>query len=122
MTVELAILFALSIACDVLGQLAFKFGTKNLPEAGVSGLHVFVARLLREPWILAGLGVYAVEFVVWVRILAIAPLNIAFPVASLNILGIVFAGRVFLGETVNLRQWAGAALITVGVAVVAQTI
>ena len=122
MTAELVILFALSIACDVFGQLAFKLGTQRTPDAGESGVVVFVGRLLAERWILTGLGIYAVEFIVWVRILSIAPLNIAFPVASLNILGIVLLGRLFLGESVNSRQWAGAALVTAGVAIVAQTI
>ena len=122
MTVELVVLFAVSIVCDVFGQMAFKLGANQLPEGTAAGLTDFLGRLLADRWILSGLAVYLVEFVVWVRILAVAPLNIAFAVASLNILGIVFAGRIFLGEPVSYRQWAGAAFITVGVAIVAQSI
>jgi undecaprenyl phosphate-alpha-L-ara4N flippase subunit ArnE len=119
-TGQVILLLAISIACDVFGQLAFKVGAGHLPSTDSVGLQAFLVRLLGQPWILAGVGIYAVEFVVWIRVLALVPLGIAFPIASLNILGIVLVSRVLLGEPVSRRQWAGAALITAGVAIVAQ--
>lgn len=122
MTGEIILLLAISILCDVLGQIAFKLGADRLPDPGAVGLPTFILRLAGEPLLLGGIAIYAVEFIVWIRVLALVPLGIAFPIASLNILGIVLAGRAFLGERVSRKQWAGAALITAGVAIVAQTL
>lgn len=122
MTLALVLLFAASLACDVAGQLAFKRGADRLPTMESAGPAAFAARLASEPWLLAGLAVYAVEFVVWTRILAVVPLAIAFPLASLNIIGVTLASRLWLGEAVAPRQYAGAVLVTAGVALVASSL
>jgi undecaprenyl phosphate-alpha-L-ara4N flippase subunit ArnE len=121
MTTEIITLMAVSIACDVLGQIAFKIGADKLPAAGDVGLASFCRRMLGEPWLVVGIVVYILEFIVWIRVLALVPLTIAFPIASLNILGIALASHYLLGEVITRRQWAGAILITAGVAIVAQT-
>jgi undecaprenyl phosphate-alpha-L-ara4N flippase subunit ArnE len=121
MTAEIITLMAISIVCDVLGQIAFKIGADRLPAAGTIGLPAFCLRLLGEPWLVAGIATYVIEFIVWIRVLALVPLGIAFPIASLNILGIALASHYFLGEAISRTQWLGAMLITAGVAIVAQS-
>ena len=122
MTGEIILLLAISIVCDVFGQIVFKLGADRLPDVGTVGLRVFLLRLTAQPWLIGGIVIYMIEFIVWVRVLALVPLGIAFPIASLNILGIVLASRFFLGEPVKRKQWIGAALVTAGVALVAQTL
>ncbi|MFG1431963.1 EamA family transporter [Xanthobacter sp. V2C-8] len=122
MNAAIVALFAASVACDVLGQLAFKRGADRLPEVAAVGAGAFALRLVGEPWLLAGLAIYAVEFAVWMRLLALVPLTIAFPVASLNIIGVTLASRLWLGEAVAPRQYAGAVLVTAGVALVASSL
>lgn len=122
MTAEIIVLLAISIVCDVFGQLAFKLGADRLPEPDAVGLKVFLRSLVGEPWLLCGIAIYAIEFLVWIRVLALVPLGIAFPIASLNVLGIVLASRAILGEPVGRKQWAGAVILTAGVAIVARTL
>lgn len=122
MTATIAILFALSVVCDVGGQLAFKLGADRLPDARDAGARRFALRLVGEPWLIFGLAIYAVEFLLWTRILTLVPLSIAFPVASLNILGVTLASRIWLGEAIAPRQYAGAVLVTAGVALVASSL
>jgi undecaprenyl phosphate-alpha-L-ara4N flippase subunit ArnE len=122
MTTEIILLLAISIACDVFGQIAFKIGAGRLPDAEAVGVPAFCLRMTGEPWLIAGIATYVIEFVVWIRVLALVPLGIAFPIASLNILGIALACHFFLGEAITRKQWMGAILITAGVAIVAQTI
>lgn len=117
---ELVILLALSVVCDVCGQLAFKRGADALPPA--SELARFLPALFTQPWLLAGIAVYGVEFIVWIRVLMLAPLGIAFPLASLNILGIMMASHVILKEPATRRQYAGAVLVTAGIALVASSL
>ena len=121
MTAEIIILLTISIVCDVFGQIAFKLGADRVPDAETIGLLAFCLRLVGEPWLIGGIAIYLIEFIVWIRVLALVPLGIAFPIASLNILGIALASRAFLGEAITRKQWLGAILITAGVAIVAQT-
>lgn len=115
-TLVLAAWFMASVLCDVTGQLCFKKGARALE--GAAGASFFA--LFLQPWVLAGIAVYAVEIIVWLRILSLVPLSIAFPIASLNYLAITLASRVLLGERVTAHRWAGAALVTAGVVLVAQ--
>lgn len=121
MTADVLILIAITIVCDVFGQTAFKIGVDRLPSAGTIGVPAFCLRMAGEPWLIGGIAIYAIEFIVWIRVLALVPLGVAFPIASLNILGIALASRAFLGEAITRKQWLGAILITAGVAIVAQT-
>lgn len=118
MTLALILWFALSVVCDVAGQLCFKLGADRLPDTHGRAL---VLAALRDSWICGGILIYLVEVVVWLRILAEVPLSIAFPIASLNFLGVTLASAVFLKERVVRRQWLGACLITLGVVIVART-
>jgi drug/metabolite transporter (DMT)-like permease len=120
MTGEILSLIAISIACDIAGQLAFKIAADRLPDAEVAGVPAFCRRMFAEPWLIGGIAIYIIEFIVWIRVLALVPLSIAFPLASLNIIGVALASRVILGEAISRKQWLGAALITAGVGIVAQ--
>lgn len=122
MSTELIVLFVLSIVCDVIGQIAFKFGADALPEYSGAKWRPFMRALFADRWVGIGLVIYVAEFIIWVRILTLAPLGIAFPLASLNILAITLAGRLWLGEETGPSQWFGALLITAGVILVAGTI
>ena len=77
MSIALVAWFAASLACDVAGQLCFKQGSR-MPAT-------------LNPWVLGGVAIYAIEVVVWVRILSLVPLSLAFPIASLNFLAITLA-------------------------------
>jgi hypothetical protein len=48
----------------------------------------------------------------------LAPLSLAFPLASLSYCGVLLASRFVLGEAVSRRRWLGVGLITAGVAIV----
>ena len=116
------LMFALllaSVACDVAGQVCFKLGVGHQPDpAPRIGIAAFALQTLRSPWVLAGLLVYAVEFVVWFAALSLAPLSVAFPFAALSYCGVVLASRYILHERVSARRWFGTVLIAAGVALV----
>ena len=132
MTPLLGALFVLSIGCDVAGQIFFKVGAMSVPvkdgvrpgksdaAVGFANWQSEAAVVLRNKWLLAGIATYALEALVWLRILAEVPISVAFPIASLNFLGVALASRWCLGEVVTRRQWAGAGLVTMGVALVAR--
>lgn len=122
MTPLLAALFALSLACDVGGQLCFKLGADRLSMPGhgpwFRRVGAQAALLMRAQWLWVGVAVYGVEFVTWLAILERAPLSLAFPIASLNYCGVLLASRLLLREAVSRRRWLGAVFITLGAVIV----
>ena len=112
--------FAASLVCDVGGQLCFKLGTDS-DDLAEGNTAASLLAPLANGWVIAGVAVYAVEIFVWVRILSLVPLAVAFPIASLNFLAITVASRLWLHEPVSARRWAGAALVTAGVVLLAQS-
>ncbi len=119
MSATLVLWFALSVLCDVSGQLCFKIGADRVPAAASIGGKA--CAIAASPWLIAGLCIYAVEIFVWLKILSVAPLTLAFPIASLNFLGVTLASVAILREKVGYRQWLGALMVTIGVAIVAGT-
>ena len=114
MTLELLTLIAVSVACDVFGQTFFKLGAIGI-SAGKPGI------VPPSLWVAIGLVVYVVEIFVWLGVLAIAPLTVAAPIASLNYIGVILVSRWLFHERITRRQWAGAGLVTLGVIAVALT-
>lgn len=122
MSLAVSLLIAVSILLDVVGQLAFKLGLDRLPaQDGGFRLRNFWLQLMAAPLLWAGIGAYIIEFLVWLQVLALAPLSVAFPAASLAYCGVVLAGRLVLGEAVSRRRWLGTLLITGGVMLVIAT-
>ena len=119
MTPTIALLFAASITADVVGQILFKIGAERLPDFRGADRLGFFKGLLADWWLLADIATYVAELVIWLRILSEVPISVAFPLASANFLGVAIASRVFLKEQIGRAQWAGAVLITIGVALVA---
>jgi drug/metabolite transporter (DMT)-like permease len=119
MTAAFLALFAVTVLLDVVGQLWFKLGLTRLPEKQPSDhIGVFWKRVFSSPLLWAGIAAYALELILWLAVLANAPLSFVFPLASLSYVGVLVASRIVLGETLSRRRIAGALLITAGVALV----
>jgi drug/metabolite transporter (DMT)-like permease len=118
MTATLATLLLLlgSVTCDVTGQVCFKLGIGHEP-AGTTTRSLFY-KVLHSPWVALGVGVYALEFVLWFAALSRTQLSIAFPFTALGYVGVVLASRYILNERVSLRRWVGIGTIVVGVLLV----
>jgi multidrug transporter EmrE-like cation transporter len=91
-----------------------------IPYAAISALGLTLIKQAPELWdgrALIGAVFYAAGFGVWLIILRLFPLSIAFPVAagSLVVATQAFA-RFYLGEAVSNLQTLGAAMIVVGIA------
>ena len=79
----------------------------------------FFKGLLADWWLLAGIVTYALELIIWLRILAEVPISVAFPIASANFLGVALAGHFLLKEKSAAPNGPVRVLITMGVALVA---
>ncbi|MBU9829632.1 4-amino-4-deoxy-L-arabinose-phosphoundecaprenol flippase subunit ArnE [Rahnella sp. FC061912-K] len=101
--------FLLVLAVSVItcaGQLCQK------QAAQVSGKGVsFVLRWLALAVVLLGIGM-----LLWLRVLQLLPLSLAYPMLSLNFVLITLCARWFFHEYVDTRHWCGVVLIMSGIA------
>lgn len=104
-----AVLLSLTVAAISSGQMLFKLAAMAWPQdAGLLGL-------LTVPWFWAALVVYGGATVGWMMLLRSLPLSVAYPFFALAFLIVPLMSWWWLGETLQPRQWAGAALIALGV-------
>jgi drug/metabolite transporter (DMT)-like permease len=106
-------LLAFCILAETIQQLSFKLGAVRAAEAPPRSL-----RILSDPLIWAGLGLWVVESVAWVLVLQKLPLSVAYPLMTLTYATVPLAGLVVLGERMSRRRLAGAGLIFAGVVLV----
>ena len=118
MTSQMLLFWLLTIVVDTAGQLAFKAGT--LAENQYDGLRYYL-QILRNAWILAGIGCFFVEFFIWLSFLTLVPLSNGVLLGSLNIVVSLIAIRVFFNERLTPYKLAGIALVTLGVMLVGVT-
>jgi drug/metabolite transporter (DMT)-like permease len=110
-------LFCVTILLDVAGQTAFKMGLGRIPSA-VHGA-AFWRVLASNGLILGGIALYALEACTWMYVLGHAPLSVVGPMAALSYVGAVIAGATLLDEPVGPGRWWGAALVSLGSALLA---
>ncbi|QRM47685.1 permease [Rhizobium sp. BG4] len=76
---------------------------------------------LRNKVIWLGILLWAVELVMWTRVLEEVALSVAFPLMALSYAAIALAGGIIFKETINRRHVLGIALVTFGVVCVGAT-
>jgi multidrug transporter EmrE-like cation transporter len=119
----LAIIVA-SVALSAIAQLCLKLGVGRAQAgqgAGASSLGQTLVAMLTSPWVIAGLGLYALGAVVWLFVLSRAPLSLAYPFVGLGFIMTAVIGVLVLGEQVTVARMAGTLLIALGCVVVAQS-
>jgi drug/metabolite transporter (DMT)-like permease len=111
----------LSVACVTIYELLLKRGaaeTANLSSrwswTGLSGLtSVYV-------WI--GIVFVILSLITWLYVLRYIPLSIAFPISQAVHVLVPLGSWLVLGENIIGLRWVGIALVSLGLAVVAQPV
>ncbi len=105
-----ATLFA-SIGFGIVGQLLMKHTMSNTTEGLLS--RSFIQQLI------FALTIYSLGIINWIFALRVVKLSIAYPLTSLNYVGILFGSYYFFEEKITLIRVAGVVLIFIGVLLVA---
>lgn len=110
-----------SVLLGVLGQMLLKAGVdgKSTIDSGTYDVVTALGGLVKSPYIVLALGVYAAATVLWLMALSVVDLSYAFPFVSLSVLCTAMGARAFLGETVSLKRGIGIAIICMGLLVIA---
>ena len=115
MTAAIVLLWVLNIGFDTLGQIAFKQGA--VAPNNASGIRYWL-NTLNNNWIRIGIACYLAEFPLWLAFVSLVPLSEAVLFASINIVTVMIAGRLFLKEPLTRLRLLGIALVASGVTVV----
>ncbi|MBW4612844.1 MAG: EamA family transporter [Desmonostoc vinosum HA7617-LM4] len=103
-------LFA-SVGFGIVGQLLMKHTMSNKAEA------FFTWSFIQQ--LVIALTIYSLGIVNWIFALKTVKLSIAYPLTSLNYVGILFGSYYFFDEKITLARVSGVVLIFIGVLLVA---
>jgi len=112
--ISVILLWAGLIAFDTAAQLLFKLAAQSLGHPEVSWRWLRLIVQSGTFW-LAALCL-TLTFTVWMLILRRSQLNLAFPATALTYIGVIGGSQLVFSESINAVQYAGIALIVVGVA------
>jgi drug/metabolite transporter (DMT)-like permease len=108
-----------AVGLEVVGQLCFKRGSSSVDLAlAGQGILAYWGAIIGNAWVLVGVSAYAVEIVVGLAALSLAPLSVVFPLLSLSYCGVAVGSHVFLGEKLRATSVPAILLITLGAVLV----
>ena len=102
------------VVADSAAQLMFKAAASHLPEPQAT--LPWVLMVAQSPRFWVAVACLVVTFGLWMLVLRRAKLSLAFPVTALTFVGVIGGSMLIFHETIAPLQYAGIALIVVGVA------
>lgn len=113
-----------SVTFNVTANLLLKTGVKSF--GGLSGDKTkLAADLLKaafNPFIIGGLFLYGLSFIIWLRVLSFNDLSRAYPIfATLVFMMTTVGSSIFLKETVNLTRIIGMVVMLAGIFIVSRS-
>lgn len=105
-------LIVFSVLLNAIAQLLLKKGMTSLGELELSAQ--FVLKGVLNPFIIGGLGIYAISIVSWLIVLARVNVSIAYPFLSLGFIFSAVVAYFAFGEPLSLQKILGIALICAG--------
>ena len=111
-----------SVSLTVVGQILLKIGMLRVGRfsLNISTIVPQYARILLNPFIIAGIISFALSMLVWLYVLSRLELSVAYPFAALNYVLILFASYFLLKETITPVKIMGVAVIVIGIYLVSK--
>jgi len=106
--------YALALCSVVLGSTG-----QVLLKVGMKG-RAFALSALFSPAVFGGFVLYGVAALIWLKVLTMLPLSVAYPILSLNFILIPLASSRFLGEPLSGGRILGIVLVVSGIFVSAR--
>lgn len=106
------------VLCNTFGDVLNTAGMKRYGEVddlSPQALLRMAARILGNPFVLAGLGCLAISFFALLGLLSIANVSFAVPATAIGYLLETLLSKYVLREDVGWRRWVGATLVACGV-------
>jgi drug/metabolite transporter (DMT)-like permease len=111
------LLFVAFTLNSVISQLVLRRGLQALSVPGsLSSMPRFIGSAALSPWIYASITLQILSYVMWMLIVSREKLGVATATVGAGFYTLMaLSAWLFYGETLSLAQWAGIALVTLGV-------
>lgn len=112
-----------TVTINIIGQVAMKQGMTQVGAvtSDLSQLPAYIQRTITTPFVLIGFGAYALSSVLWLAVLSLLDISVAYPVLSIGYVGVVLISALFLQENVSLIRWLGVLVICFGVYLISRS-
>ena len=113
------VIIIIAVGLEIVGQVCFKRGASSVGAVfAAQSIPAYWVAILGNAWVLTGLSAYAVEIVVGIAALSLAPLSVVYPLLNLSYCGVALASHLFFGERLGAQGVVAILLITLGAALV----
>lgn len=120
-TSKTAIFIAIAVLANSFGNLLLALAMNHMPGFGQTAFVHYLLKLAEDPYLIPGVALTALYTLTQVSLFSWADLSFVVPCISSSYVASTLLGEFVLGEHVELVRWIGVVLITLGVAMVAET-
>ncbi|MEM7747064.1 MAG: small multi-drug resistant family protein [Pseudomonadota bacterium] len=120
MTASNITLIIVAVTMSALAQVALKYGVGRADIAPDMSLIAKSFGMLFSPYVMVGLTFYVGSVVFWLFVLRQTDLSLAYPFVGLSFVIVFFMSVFALGEPWELNRIIGAAVIVVGIIILAR--
>jgi len=113
------LLLAIVVIGTTVGDLCCSTGMKQQGEINdysLGSIVHLIGDVVRNPFILAGIPAMAISFFALIALISTTALSFAVPATASSYIVEVTLAKYVLKEEIHWRRWVGAALVTVGIA------
>ena len=110
------------VAATSAGYLCQALGMRQhgeVHEFHLGALGRMLGALARNGWIILSVAAMAISFFAFMALVSVAELSFAVPATAASLVVETILARLVLKESVDWKRWAGAALVTCGVVLLA---
>lgn len=115
------ILTIISVLLGATGQVLVKIGARHLQLDYSGATWPSVLAIFKNLPVMSGMLLYALSFLLWIKVLSQTELSYAYPMVALGYVVVLTVSYFFLHEQVNAYRLAGVAFIVFGVILVARS-
>jgi len=115
---QVFLLLLISICATASAHLCFKKGVLRLGELDFSFSQVFslIPQIFQNVWIMLGVGLFGISFILWLFVLSKLQINVAYPIAlSCEVTLVTIASWFLFKEYLSPIQILGIVVIIVGI-------
>ncbi|MBI5299843.1 MAG: hypothetical protein HY877_06080 [Deltaproteobacteria bacterium] len=112
------LILSLALIAAGLGNICLRKGMLligPLDTLQISLLWNYFVGVLMNPWIIAGILLELVYFLLWLAVLSWADVSWGLPMHAMEYIFVAVLAQFLLGEEVPLIRWVGVGLISVGI-------
>lgn len=121
LTSKTAFFIGIAVLANSFGNLLLSLAMSHMPGFSPSALTNYVLALAENPYLLPGVALTTIYTLTQVSLFSWADLSFVVPCISSSYIASTLLGEFVLGEHVHLVRWLGVLLITLGIAMVAET-